>query len=296
METPTIVFAFNKGFLNPAKVALFSLFQFGNIPAGTNVVVFVDDSVDFGEFDWLEDRVTVRRLDFDYVPQDPVMSFQTKEHVYGTALSVAAIDTLHGEGHERVVWLDADVFIQDRIDKLVELDLDGQVIGAALDYHFDEMTVLRYDSAGEYKRSEPFHRLYFNAGVMVFDLQKYYAEAGWTTGDFRKVLEERRDSLKFMEQDILNEYSNGKIHVLPQKYNWIPDWFIELRDDRDAKNEYLANTPVNIVHLLGHIKPWEPLPKTPMRKQFRIGNYLELCREIEEELDPWFIEGLEKNL
>ena len=85
---------------------------------------------------------------------------------------------------------------------------------------------------------------YFNAGVMIIDLDK------WRSGEYLKLLlrrlEEIRDDIIHWDQDLLNSLINGNYIDLNKNFNFEAS---KITDKNDLKN-------ILFIHYLGSKKPW----------------------------------------
>lgn len=92
---------------------------------------------------------------------------------------------------------------------------------------------------------------YFNAGVMIIDLNK------WKSNDLKnsslKIMKEYKEKLLFWDQDILNLYFDGQYEPLPSSLNFKIDMDI----DNKALNITNGETQeILIIHYSGKFKPW----------------------------------------
>lgn len=287
----------NDNYVATTKVAIHSLLKNGNIPQDCPIVLFVDNDVNVKDFKNLSSRVIIRKLNFEYEAQEATLKHLPDNFTYGASMTCKATDILHREGVRRAVWLDSDIMVLSDLSKLLTVDLDGYTLGAALDHHFDVLTVVDRDITGANKWGKPNNRLYFNSGVLVYDLQEFYETVGWGVGGYEKTLNEKSGTLDFMDQSILNEAIQGQIHVLHQKYNWTIDWLVGVHDDRIQKNRWLAEFPAHLVHFVGPDKPWDDkLPPYPLREQYRLDVYLQIVEELESDLPEVFVSNIRKHL
>lgn len=91
--------------------------------------------------------------------------------------------------YEKIVYLDVDLLILENIDEL--FDYNG--LSMAKDYPYSEL---------------------FNSGVMVIEPRKYDYDG------LIKVMKEKMENKEHVsDQNIINEYFNNNINILPQVYN-----------------------------------------------------------------------------
>ena len=154
---------------------------------------------------------------------------------------------------DRVLYLDADILVQDDVATLFGTHLGDAVIAgkrsevrlwrnavrmvtrASLSLPPDAAWALR-------RRLHHSHRLdapTFNAGVLLMDLATMRAER--LTEDYLHLVEH----CAFNDQDVLNVYANGRVVYLDDDWNHVPaqSWTASPR----------------IIHWAGPRKPWGPL-------------------------------------
>lgn len=115
----------------------------------------------------------------------------------------------------RVVYLDADTVVNLDIARLWSEDVRGAELSAVPD--FGVINVFPYSAAmiraGMIKRET-----YFNAGVLVIDMEKFRQRNDF----FMTAMQFFRQNYKlcsYLDQDILNYFFQDKYHALPQEYN-----------------------------------------------------------------------------
>ena len=109
------------------------------------------------------------------------------------------------------------------------------------EYETDELSTIEYFDYMEMNDK------YFNAGVIIYDLKKYF------NNDIGNKLEKHlinfQKEAKYWDQDILNTFFNGKYLELPQTLN--NNVVVE---DKDIKIEDVLDNIT--VHFAGKTKPW----------------------------------------
>jgi lipopolysaccharide biosynthesis glycosyltransferase len=154
---------------------------------------------------------------------------------------------------DRVLYLDADILVQDDVAALYGLDLGGAVIAgkksnlrlwrnairmvtrASLRLPPEEAWALRRRLHHRYTLQTPS----FNAGVLLMDLRTMREER--LTEDWLYLVEH----CAFNDQDVLNVYADGRVLYLDSTWNHAP------HQDR-------VESP-RIIHWQGPVKPWGPL-------------------------------------
>ena len=110
-------------------------------------------------------------------------------------------------GYDRVLWLDIDTIVNKDIGELFTMDLEGCYVGAVEE---------------PMRSKRPFQ--YFNAGVMIMDLNKL-------RGEMTKRLISRANStpMDFPDQDVINILCQGYIKEISPYYN-SNVWIVEVDD------------------------------------------------------------------
>lgn len=147
----------------------------------------------------------------------------------------------------RCLFLDVDVIINDDIDGLYNYDLGKNVIAAAEDIP---------DCIKHKKRLNLKENVYYiNSGVMVCDLTQW------------RDLQKERDIISYAlnsnelfqnDQDVISSYFQGKIQILPIRWNMVTHYFLY---HPRIFEKYLgelsqARRMPGIIHFSSPIKPW----------------------------------------
>ncbi len=155
-----------------------------------------------------------------------------------------ALPAAFADDYARMLYLDADVFIQGGdFGALMGVDLGPHFVGAVRDN-------TQWRTPG--RRAEQFKRLglpatrYFNAGVMLIDV------AGWNaSGLLDRCVALGRANREVMirhDQNLLNSVLAGDWAELSPVWNWQYTW---------ASRMFEAMADANVVHFIGPKKPWK---------------------------------------
>lgn len=186
---------------------------------------------------------------------------------------------------DKLLYIDCDTCVCQSLQELFNIDLLECVIGAVIDILPDF-----HKKAINFKDTD----LYFNAGVILFDCEK------WRKEDILNQIQEHlcnvRSKYSFHDQDIINIICKDKIYPLDPKYmvllpeyTWGKKGIIQLTDlDESAyyEKEYIENAAKNptIIHYVDNIlgRPWyknninkygniwrEYFIKTPFKDEFK---------------------------
>lgn len=165
----------------------------------------------------------------------------------------------------KVLYLDVDLLIVDRIRPLWETPLDGKCVAAVTNPLFDFMVERVRNDLGLPDGEE-----YFNSGVLLMNLdQMRRVKAMEQVVDFIK---ENRAPMPWADQEPLNAILwNSRVHLAP-RWNAIPSiwelsWkYLPRRWSQEMRVE--ARDRPAIVHFLGPYKPWHFRNRSPYRAEY----------------------------
>jgi lipopolysaccharide biosynthesis glycosyltransferase len=191
----------------------------------------VADSVPHGS-------VTIRWVPVDLTPFE---RFSTLPHISKMTFARFMIPRIFSKDVRRALYLDADILVLGDLDPLWETDLKGAVVGAVLDRILDPQ--IKAQAPG--LRRFPSVRDYFNAGVLLIDLDRWRKEHISETA--MQYLTLHPDS-PLADQDALNVACDGRWAELGLRWNFY-DHF------KTAILHMPATERPSIVHFTGQ-KPW----------------------------------------
>jgi lipopolysaccharide biosynthesis glycosyltransferase len=159
----------------------------------------------------------------------------------------------------RVIWLDADVLVAGDLERLWVADLADRHLLAVQDPCIP-LVSSRYGIRRWRELGLAEHAEYFNAGVMLIDLDRWRRdEIGEHAGDY---LRECGADATFWDQEGLNAALCGRWGELDVRWNHCPGFTSR------AKPESARQEPW-IVHFAGTLKPWRlPAPVSGSRALF----------------------------
>ena len=145
-------------------------------------------------------------------------------------------------GVDKVIYLDADILVSGKIDKLYDTDIDDFYIAGV-----NERDIIKRVSG--YKETIGFKKneLYVNAGVLLMNLNKIREDS------LVEVLFENtvklQDIIWFQDQDIINITMRNNIKQISEEYNYT---------DQAREDGVMNIDKVKIIHYNGGlVKPWE---------------------------------------
>lgn len=154
---------------------------------------------------------------------------------------------------ERVIYLDCDMMVMAPIERLAELDLGGNSIGAV-----EEPSALQVANQRDAKvnrdlidPADP----YFNAGLVVIDRKKW--NAAQIPERLSRYIEDGTIERIYYDQDLLNIVFCNDVFLLDQRWNLIGP-----RHVHQALNPFL-------LHYTGEHKPWNLLSNVAFARTYR---------------------------
>ncbi len=152
----------------------------------------------------------------------------------------------------RLLYLDSDMVVLGDLKSLYESELkDGAIIGATTD---SQETLIKNNFFRPISR-------YFNAGLLLFDCQKYREKNIWPQA--LELIKKNEIKIKYGDQDIFNHLLENDWQSLPKEYDIQQDEY-----DPPYQGE------IRVLHYTGAIKPWHYSYSNPNIKYF--SEYLQL--------------------
>jgi lipopolysaccharide biosynthesis glycosyltransferase len=169
----------------------------------------------------------------------------------------------------RALYLDCDVLVVDDPTPLLSLDLEGAPAAAVRD--FDTPTVACAYGLADWRALELHPSTpYFNAGVLVMDLEAWLAAD--ISGRTFAYARQRPDRLRCADQDALNAVVRGGFASLPLRWNAQPP----VRKPECGLYAFFGAGEVDaardqpgIVHFSEAVKPWHSGSTDPLSSAWR---------------------------
>ncbi len=253
MDTIYVATAFDTNYVQHAGVMLCSLFE--NHPDADFCVYLLHREVGQQALDTLYQLIEgyQQTAHFCDVMLHHTDTFVVSGHITLAAYLRVFIPTYIDESVSKIIYLDADIIINDRIEPLWNTDIEAYAIAAVENVVPDIKTVL----------SESKHQDYFNDGVMLMNLRR------WRSEDIMQqtlsFIRENPEKIVYHDQDALNVVLNEKWLPLHPKYNMqgalFMDEFTAFRGNPSDLREAIDH-PV-IIHYSTPLKPWHYLSFHP---------------------------------
>ncbi|MBB4253719.1 lipopolysaccharide biosynthesis glycosyltransferase [Rhizobium anhuiense] len=239
-----IVFAVDAAYAVPLATALRSIAENNQSAWPLNIHVIHEG---IGE--------EIKRLIFDSLPANSAViqwhpiatlsfanGFSTRPGVSRMTFARILLPQFLPQTCNRALYLDGDILVLTALEQLWNIDLGEAVIGAVPDYWLDNVV-----SIGPSATGGPRVERYFNAGILLIDLEKWRNER--ITERSLEYLD-RFPTTEYSDQDALNFACDGKWKILNRAWNFQfePTQAIA----RIALEQKLA-----IVHFVTNVKPWK---------------------------------------
>ncbi|RIY37857.1 glycosyltransferase family 8 protein [Psittacicella gerlachiana] len=187
-------------------------------------------------------------------PQDYISS-----DTYSRLFIPALIEQIAGETLERVLYLDTDLVVCNDLKPLLHLPLGKHLFAGVKDQFIWRIHHAPGQHSGEQQFIDNIKHLglsnhdYFNAGVVVFNLQRY-KELNFSPYFLVQQMQAHKHCL-LKDQDLLNLIAQqyGGALLLPLEYNLSAELFHNQQTTDYYR--YLENR-IQIIHYIGKAKPW----------------------------------------
>ncbi len=271
MEYINIVFNIDKNFVQHCAAVIHSII---NTHKNTRIPIWfyiVYDSLSEKQIAQMKTLVVGTSHQISFVPTDvnQFNQFPIGENTISAAISVSTyfrlfLSTLLSPNVHRVIYLDADIIVNDDIEDLWNIDLCDFAIGGVPDkYSNQQSNKLRCHIPQQYN--------YINAGVLLINLD-FLRSIDFTqkVTDYIKNYKER---IFYHDQDVLNALLYDKIKYLPYKWNMMDCYLYKHPTCDPAHIEEVKANQLNpgIIHFAGFLKPWNSECITPYRNLYSIA-------------------------
>jgi lipopolysaccharide biosynthesis glycosyltransferase len=154
----------------------------------------------------------------------------------------------------KAIYLDCDIVVNDDISTLYDVELAGKSLIAARNY--STLTVSEAEGIRNYRElGIPPHARYFNAGVLVVDVDKW-RRSGTTDALFRYLVQHEHE-IQMADQEVLNAVLFDDWVELDYRWNWQIPWRA-YRNGRLPPPWIPDATRRSLIHFTTGEKPWLP--------------------------------------
>lgn len=212
---------------------------------------------------------TLHQIYFVPIDVNQFNQFPIGENTISAAISVSTyfrlfLSTLLPPNVHRVIYLDADIIVNDDIEDLWNIDLCGCAIGGIPDkYSNQQLNKLRCHIPQQYN--------YINAGVQLINLDVLRSlDFTQKVIDYIKNYKER---IFYHDQDVLNSLLYDKIKYLPYKWNMMDCYLYKqpICNPNHVEEVKVSQLNPGIIHFAGFLKPWNSECITPYRNLYAIA-------------------------
>lgn len=219
---------------------------------------FLDAGISASNADRLRTLVASKGAQCDFIKPDlrRYENFPIRRYGVGTYLRLTMASLLPSSAR-RLIYLDCDVLAFDDIVPLWNTDLHGKILAAVANLGHQPVSRLELPDGS-----------YFNAGVLVVDMDRWRADG----------IEERamgymnaaREGFRYLDQDALNVVFAGDWAPLRLRWNQQPATYSMTEKQRTQAPHTLdefeeAVRRPGIVHYLGRNKPWDYMTFHPLK-------------------------------
>ncbi|MGL6121123.1 MAG: glycosyltransferase family 8 protein [Fusobacteriaceae bacterium] len=185
-------------------------------------------------------EISGSELNYIKIDKDILNKFNVGEGTHLTSIVFARLfipEFLKLE--KKAIYLDCDLIVLKPLEELYDIDLKYKSIGVVLDGKKDQESSLKRLNLNK-------NKTYFNAGVMVMDLEKLR-----NNGKFLNTIEYCLNpdrELELNEQDALNIIFEADYFEANIKWNYTHG---------NSEENNLSLNEIGIIHFTGNSKPWD---------------------------------------
>ena len=181
-----------------------------------------------------------------HIYDDVFKDYKTLEHISSSS-SYYRLMIPKLINQARVLYLDADIIVNESLSDFYYSDLNGALVGVVKDYGLGEYFPFPYLDASVSKK-------YFNSGVLLIDCAKWRNEGLVDT--LLQTVEEYGDQVLYGDQCILNIVLREKAKYYSFSEN-AQVQYIEAIKQQYGTNQVKLDIPPTIIHYAAKHKPWD---------------------------------------
>ncbi|MGL6063961.1 MAG: glycosyltransferase family 8 protein [Fusobacteriaceae bacterium] len=154
------------------------------------------------------------------------------------------------KNEKKAIYLDCDIIVKSPLEELYNINLDEYSILAIPDSVKDqELNKKRLKLSKE--------KIYFNAGVMVMDLDKLRENKLFEKTAY--FCNSNKEELLLNEQDALNIIFENNFKCGGIEWNYTHG---------NCEDNKISKEKINIIHYTGEVKPWDCADYSPYKKEY----------------------------
>ena len=249
-ESINVVLAIDDKYAPHAAVTMLSAIRTTRVPSKLHFFIMHANNLSEDSKSKLSLLVREYSAQIDFIPIDSKSLLWlplNREHISLATYYRLVMANVLPRSVLKVIYIDADVLVIEPIEQLWSIDLGGMPIGACA------------DEGGVFQTRRlrlPVEHTYFNAGVIVFDLDQIRAM------DFEEqvqaIFRQYGQFITLQDQDILNILFCQKTKKIPLAWNTGNRLYQinDLEPSYTQEEGFNAAKSPNIVHFTDKIKPW----------------------------------------
>ena len=171
------------------------------------------------------------------------------------------------EDVDRMLYLDCDIICNGDISKLYETNLDKYYFAAC--QNVPPLDTTGWNETMNINLELPEDNKYINAGVLLINFKKYKKD--YSIEKINDFIEENHERLIMQDQDIINKMFYKKIKILPGKYNYQINSYL----DNDINKSSV------LIHYSDSLKPWNFNYNSVIKSKFYYDTLYELGKNNE---------------
>ncbi len=239
--TMNITVSVNKKFIMPLKVMLFSLYKNVEKDNVTLNIFFLNSElekkelVDLKRFvkKYIKGRFFVKTID------EPIFSEFATDMFSRECFNRLLLPYFLPKKVKKILWIDADMIVKENITEFYNTNINDYYILATQGPN-SENKIERKKELGI-----PLERNYFNAGLILFNIEKIRAEISEDT--LRNYIYDNKTKFKYFDQDVLNVLmGDNALYFEEDIYN---------NQRHFAKDNNISGA--QIIHYTSYMKPWK---------------------------------------
>lgn len=191
------------------------------------------------------------KIKYIKLPEEELEKFQLGE---GTHLDKVVFGRLYIpellKNEKKALYMDIDMTVLGDLNDLYRMNLENHSIGAIPDSPGDQ-------KLSKERLSLPEEKIYFNAGIMLMNLEKLRENRKFQ--EVVKYCMKPDRALMLNEQDGLNIIFDNKFKTLDYSWNYTHGWSEEYK---------LSLKEIKLIHFTGGIKPWDCNNYSPYKRLY----------------------------